>query len=141
MDPACLLEIENGARTSVRIATPAGTARRPTGRRRAALPADQAAIVSKGVGSMHSGAHQPIAGICVRGRWPRRATLAVLLAVSGAATAGAPEQAQAGSVATDASPAGDDLADLSLEQLLDVRVSTASRFEQSASDAPSAVRV
>ena len=90
---------------------------------------------------MHSGAHQPSAGICVRGRWPRRAALAVLLAVSGAATAGAPEQAQAGSVATDVSPVGADLADLSLEQLLDVRVSTASRFEQSASDAPSAVRV
>ena len=89
---------------------------------------------------MHSGTHRSIAGDC--GRWQRVAAsvlllAAPLLAASGAANGGAPAQTQA----ADRSPAAAHLADLSLEQLLDVRVSTASRFEQSVSDAPAAVRV
>jgi outer membrane receptor protein involved in Fe transport len=97
---------------------------------------------------MQSRAHHRIVGARDRGRWPRVTALALLLAAaSGAAVAGT--RGPAGSTESapkDAQPStadaiGTDLADLSLEQLLDVRVSTASRFEQRASDAPSAVRV
>lgn len=72
--------------------------------------------------------------------------LTLLLAASSAAVASTPGTGSTASAPTDAPPSaadaiGTDLADLSLEQLLDVRVSAASRFEQRASEAPSAVRV
>jgi outer membrane receptor protein involved in Fe transport len=90
---------------------------------------------------MHSWAHHQIVAARIRGRWPRMAILALLLAASGGVIASAPAAASGASAPTDPQPSATDLADLSLEQLLDVRVSAASRFEQRASEAPSAVRV
>ncbi len=72
---------------------------------------------------------------------PRPCALALLaLAIAGAAHAGgaAVQPPDRGPVAGDA---GVDLASLSLEQLLEVQVATASRFEQKAAHAPAAVQV
>lgn len=70
--------------------------------------------------------------------WPRVALLAL---ACGAAAA--PGRATAGpaTASGDSQASASQLADLPLEQLLEVRVSSASRFEQDARDAPSAVRV
>jgi iron complex outermembrane receptor protein len=74
----------------------------------------------------------------IRRSWPRIAALALLCGgggIAGDAIAGAPTAP----VTPQASAA--QLADLPLEELLDVRVSAASRFEQDAREAPSAVHV
>ena len=79
------------------------------------------------------------------GRRLRLAALALALAAPGAAGAGTATTAGPSARPDDGVTVGQssaaELADLSLEQLLDVRVSAASRFEQSAREAPSAVRV